>query len=178
MYTQMTVKACGSLEMVYKCQLMFKRKYNVAIWTSVLLTWRKLLIFFQTYFISSDSEIDFFYFISDLDYNDQNEEGSPGGKTISGVKLSMTGADSQAIAQQLYFHLFRERDTQRSLIFWFQTFWFHQIQLELSCMMLLITFWYAVCLCQSFNLVHPSLWKLHLSLFFGWCCIIECFVMG
>ena len=62
MYTQMTVKACGPLVMVYKCQLMFKRKYNVAIWTSVSLTWWKLLIFFQTYFISSDSKIDFFKF--------------------------------------------------------------------------------------------------------------------
>ena len=82
---------------------MFKRKYNVAIWTSVSLTWRKLLIFFQTYFISSDSKIDFFNFISDIDCDDQNEEGSPGGKTISEVKLSMTGADSQAIAHTIVF---------------------------------------------------------------------------
>ena len=45
----------------------------------------------------------FFYFISDLDCDDQNEEGSPGGKTISEVKLSMTGAESQAIAQTIVF---------------------------------------------------------------------------
>ena len=45
----------------------------------------------------------FFYFISDLDCDDQNEEGSPGGKTISEVKLSRTGAESQATAQTIVF---------------------------------------------------------------------------
>ena len=51
----------------------------------------------------------FFYFISDLDSDDQNEEGSPGGKTISEVKLSMTGAESQAIAHLIVFSFIQRK---------------------------------------------------------------------
>lgn len=39
---------------------------------------------------------------------------------------------------------------------------------ELLCMMQLMTFWYAVFHYQFFNLIHPILFKLHPSLFFGW----------
>nr|XP_022332267.1 uncharacterized protein LOC111129982 [Crassostrea virginica]XP_022332268.1 uncharacterized protein LOC111129982 [Crassostrea virginica] len=54
----------------------------------------------------------------DLDCDDQNEEGSLGGKTISEVKLSRTGAESQAIAQTIVFSFIqRKRHPQFSNFF-------------------------------------------------------------